>query len=463
MASFFTRYYHRISGFSRNARLFIIASTTEWVAASLFGLLFNLYLLALGYTTGFLGLLISLSSVASVVFALPIGRIAAVVGHRRVMLGTGVLTAAVMVAQVEWPVPLILVTGTILAAAQGTALSVVGGPFMTDNSTPEERPHLFTIQGALGMASGVAGNALGGALPVLIAAATGWRPQDALVLKYALLAGMSVLFVPVIWPLLAIREPAHVSAPGIPAVTPSGMAAARAAGTTATTASGTEQGKAPAARGNTPARERDAATGSGPIAVLGRILGLEQPTLVFKLAVPALITSLGAGLIVPFFNVFYKHLGGEPGTIGLIFSVQSIVTALAYLVAPVLAARWGKVHMVSYVQAASVPFLLAMALSPGLWWAAGWGLVRNVLMNMANPISSTFSMEVLKPGERAAANGLFTVAWSLGWALASPVAGLLMESISYRAPYLPAAVLYLAGAGVNLYLFGHYDHQGHSA
>ena len=425
--SLLSAYRRRISGFSKNARLFTIASTAAAVAGSLYSLLFNLYLLAVGYSTGFLGLLVSLSSIASVVFAVPVGRLATVMGHRRLMLVAAAATAVVMLAQVMWPSPAVLIVGTILAAMENTALSVVGGPFMTENSTPEERAHLFTIQGALGMASGVAGNILGGALPVVIAAVTGWRPQDPQALKYAMLGGILVLFVPVLWPLWEIR---------------------------ATTEKETGVYAAPG-----PAAE-DGKKGIGN--VLGRALGLVQPVLVFKLALPSLVTSLGAGLIVPFFNVFYQNLGGEPGTIGLIFAAQSVLTALAYLVAPVLAARWGKVHMVSYVQVASVPFLLAMALAPGLWWAAGWGLIRNALMNMANPISSTFSMEILAPQERAAANGVFTIAWSLGWAVASPIAGLLMETVSYRASYWPAAVLYLAGAAINLWFFGHYDRLQHA-
>ncbi len=422
--SLFSAYRRRVAGFSKNARLFTIASTAAAVAGSLYSLLFNLYLLAVGYSTGFLGLLVSLSSVASVVFAVPAGRLATVMGHRRLMLVAAAATAVVMLAQVQWPSPAVLVVGTILAAMENTALSVVGGPFMTENSTSEERAHLFTIQGALGMASGVAGNILGGALPVVIAALTGWRPQDPQALRYAMLGGILVLFVPVLWPLWEISETNNREQETRLYVTPS------------------------------PAGE-DGKKGVGQ--VIGHALGLVQPVLVFKLALPSLVTSLGAGLIVPFFNVFYQHLGGEPGTIGLIFAAQSVLTAAAYLVAPVLAARWGKVHMVSYVQVASVPFLLAMALATGLWWAAGWGLIRNALMNMANPISSTFSMEILDPQERAAANGVFTIAWSLGWAVASPIAGLLMETVSYRAAYWPAAVLYLAGAAINLWFFGHYD------
>src|SRR4029077_5184543 len=45
-------------------------------------------------------------------------------------------------------------------------LLVVNAPFLTITSTPEERPHLFSMNISLGLVTLVLGEVLGGALPV---------------------------------------------------------------------------------------------------------------------------------------------------------------------------------------------------------------------------------------------------------------------------------------------------------
>src|SRR5258708_9389660 len=61
--------------------------------------------------------------------------------------------------------PLPLLISAFVAGVGIAFLLVVNAPFLTANSTPEERPHLFSMNISLGLVTLVLGEVLGGALP----------------------------------------------------------------------------------------------------------------------------------------------------------------------------------------------------------------------------------------------------------------------------------------------------------
>ena len=68
----------------------------------------------------------------------------------------------------------------------------------------------------------------------------------------------------------------------------------------------------------------------------------KNPLLLSKLILPMLLTSLGAGLIMPFMNVFFRVVHNQPDTvIGTLFAWGSLAMGVGLLIAPPLAEAWG--------------------------------------------------------------------------------------------------------------------------
>ena len=91
----FTSYLHLLKDSSRNARLYFIA--TSLIGFTLEGvhvLLFNLYLLRLGYGPEFIGLINGIGMCAFAISSLPAGRLTQRWGCRRTML-TGLVSVIV--------------------------------------------------------------------------------------------------------------------------------------------------------------------------------------------------------------------------------------------------------------------------------------------------------------------------------------------------------------------------------
>jgi hypothetical protein len=156
----------------------------------------------------------------------------------------------------------------------------------------------------------------------------------------------------------------------------------------------------------------------------------------WRLLVPGFFIALGAGQVIPFLNVFIEgKFGLDLAALNVIFAITSLGTAIAIMVQPALARRFGKVGSVTLVQGASIPFLVVLGFSPVLWTVIAAMAVRNSLMNAGNPISNAFAMEQLPQGERATFAATSSLLWSLGWVIAGPWYSLLQRSLGFEAGY----------------------------
>ena len=72
-AGFLANYFKLAGRFSRNAKLYLLATFLISVGFSFYGVLFNLYLTEGGLQEGIIGSILSLSGLALVITALPAG------------------------------------------------------------------------------------------------------------------------------------------------------------------------------------------------------------------------------------------------------------------------------------------------------------------------------------------------------------------------------------------------------
>lgn len=162
-----------------------------------------------------------------------------------------------------------------------------------------------------------------------------------------------------------------------------------------------------------------------------------------KLILPNLITSVGAGLIMPFMNVFFRTVHNQSDTsIGAYFAWGSLAMGLGLVIAPALAERFGKIEVVVGSQALSVPFLALLGFSPWFGVVLLAYYIRTMLMNMSSPIYSTFVMEQVEPESRGMLASLSSMAWNFGWALSPTVSGYLQIKYGFGPPFILTIILY---------------------
>ncbi len=389
--------------YHRDARLILLVSLVAGAAISLWWIDFNLYLEAIGLSTPTIGLVATLASLAGGLVAFPASAASDRVGRRAlfaVALVASLLSLGILVGAGAL-VPLIVVAAMLWSAANST-FAVVVPPFLTERSEREHRNELFALQSAIQNVTNVIAAVLGGVVAVLV---TGWLGLDQqgpgvyrvifAIMAILLIAGLLCVRV------LADDRPSTVAGPSL-----------RRLGE-------------PAAFPPYPHPRR---------ARLG--ITIRDPGRFARLVLPGFLISIGAGQVIPFLNLFVKvKFGLDIAELNAVFAMTSLGTAVAILLQPRLARRFGQMASVVIVQGASIPFLVVLGFSPILWTVVAAMTVRSSLMNAGNPIFSAFAMETVDPAERATLSAAISVLWQLGWVIGGLWYASLQAVLGFDAGY----------------------------
>jgi MFS family permease len=174
--------------------------------------------------------------------------------------------------------------------------------------------------------------------------------------------------------------------------------------------------------------------------------------LLLPVSVTFLLVGMGAGLIIPFMNLYFANrFGSTSGEIGLYFSVAQIFTGAASLLGPALARRFGKLRTAIASELLSLPFLVTLGAESHLSIAVVAFLLRATLMQASTPLLNAFLMETLPPELRARCSSLSNLVWNIGWAVSATLAGAIIQRFGYAVPFYITAVLYATSA-VSFYL-----------
>jgi MFS family permease len=155
---------------------------------------------------------------------------------------------------------------------------------------------------------------------------------------------------------------------------------------------------------------------------------LRNPAPVIKLLISPALISIGAALLIPYLNLFFKQrFAITDAKLGLIFAGLGLATALAALSGPALSARLGKIRTIVLTQALALPFLALMGATPLLGVAVGAAMARSALFNMGTPLYDAFAMERTDEAARPAVIGVINGAYSFGY-LFAPLASTQIQA-----------------------------------
>jgi MFS family permease len=396
-------------------------------SAGAIAVLYALYLSALGYGTEFIGLTVVIATVGGALGILPASPLVHRLGWRAMLIWSNVIGGLSIAIQVLMPTPPVIIITTLGVGASVAMVLVVNLPFLTANSTPDERTALFGLNTALAFLAGVLGSLLGGFLPAWFASPavahsapiTALAPllvADAKARSYELaMLAVGALALPSIFPIFYLRDAPHEDLPGVPGALPWRKRLALLA-----------------------AEGRHVATG-----VIGR----------FSLAQALL--GFGAGLFLPYVNLYFvRRLGTSTEFFGVLSAALAVAIAAASLLSAPLADRFGKLPTSILAQASSVPFLLALGAFPVVWLASAALLVRTFLMNLTGAPLQTYLMEAVPERARVIASSVYNVTYQLAIAAGSGLGGLVIARAGYRPVFLAAAPFYTASAFLLLIWFG---------
>jgi predicted MFS family arabinose efflux permease len=389
--------------FSRDVRLFLICGALMGLCwMGIYGVLFNLYVLRLGYDLAFIGLINAATALAYALFSLPAGALGGRWSVRRTMvLGYGLVATGLALPPLAQFTPVAWRTGWLLVTysfgVAGASLYMVNGSvFMMGATGQAERSHAFSVQTALSPLAAFFGSLIGGFLPGFYAALSDRSPDDAAPYGYALLTAAALLSlgIPV---LLATRESVPL---------------------------GTVQ-SAPAS-GN--ARR-------APLFLVG------------ALALVQLLQGAGEGAARTFFNVYLDtRLDVATHLIGMLAAIGQLAAVPMALATPLLIARWRNGPTFIKASLGIACSLLPMAVVQRVG-AASLGYIGVMAMSSVwRPPFQVYRLEIISPRWRALMSGASNMSLGLSWAAMSLGGARIAENAGYGSVFLLGAMLTTSGA-----------------
>jgi MFS family permease len=410
-------YWQKIKHFSRNANLYLLHVIGMDTIYGTWGVVFNLYLLAIGFDAAFIGTRLLIAGITGAVASIPAGIISDRIGRKASFIlgdGMGALVALVNIMTLN---PTVLLLTPVISGVFGNLHGVSEPAFMAENSKRAERVHLFSVASGLRTAAAMVGALLVVPFPLLLA--NGWDAIN--VYRVASFIGIALWFISLVPAVLLKAEP---------------------------------QGDEKMPAGKRSLRQ-----------------SIVHPDRVFKLTVVESLIAFGAAFVIPLFSVYFHDsaLHAHDEQIGGVFAIGSLALSFAALAAPLIAQRMGKVRAVFALRMVAVPFVVILSFAPhtDLHYIASFlsnvgtalsiatvaYIGRTVFMNMSGPIASAFSMEMLDPGERGATIGIQASIASLASAIGGYAGGQWMALHDFQTPLLLMAALYLASNMCFWYFF----------
>ncbi len=382
-------------GLTRQFWRFFTAALLYDFGLFVFFLLYNLYLLQLGFREKFLGLVSSAMLIGSISGSLPAALVVRRLGVRGAMLCCFGLVAALGALRAWVANPQALIGLAFLTGAASVMWAVLLLPAVASLTNERNRAIGFSLIFSSGIAIGIFGSAVGGYLP-------GWaarlHPGLPVAVQYreGLWIGCAIALL-ALWP-------ASRLALGL-------------------------------------ARQEERVFQRPPAALI-------------RFLAAAALWNLGTGMFNPFFNVFFAKLRMPVESIGLVFSVSRVVQVAGILIAPLIFKVTGMTRGISGMQFASAVALAALAGVSSPAPAAVLYSAYMVFQYMSEPGMYSYVMECVPPAQRSGASAMNFLVASSAQAIAAALAGALIQRLGYSPVLVAAAIMCVAAAALFRILVG---------
>lgn len=391
------------------------------VDGGIFSVVFNLFLLRLGYGPEFVGQISSVGLLAFALCSLPAGTVGARIGNRRALIAGLflMLFSSFLLALSEFvPAPLqaYWLFGLYICFHSSIAIFFVNtAPFLMAITGEAQRSHAFAIQSAMISSAAFGGSLIGGLLPGVFARQLGLTLAVATPYRYPLLIAGAMLSVGIV-ALFSLKATDAVASNTL--VVPPLL----------------------------PPRRTYPTLFRVPRFSSFNWQNVDRPfvTLIVVISLVRIFQIAGMAVLATFFNVYMDDgLGAPTAQLGLITGLGRLLAVPLVLTMPILSQRWGHRHLVTFSSLSAVFFLLPLATIPQPW-AAGLGYM-GVMAGSSIRYTSfmVFIMAMIKPEQRSFMSGLSEMTAGLSFAVMALAGGYIIVNQGYQ-------TLFLVGAGATL-------------
>ncbi len=392
-------YVHVIRNFSPNAKLLMARTLIGTFSLAIWGLIFNIYLLTLGFDKSFVGLMLSYSWFAHGAIVIPAGILSDLYGRRNTYLIAffiNMVIGLIMLLTMDRNWLLIL---SALSGASAGFHAVTGRPFMMEVTKPEERMHLFTLSGSIMHFTSADGRIIAGVLPLFFANYFGGDAVSPEPLRWALFCAIPLRSLGLL-PTYLIRE--HWQRQSISAW----------------------------------------------------VTNLRSYAVLAKLILTTGLAGLAVGFTWPFFNVFFfdRH-GALPIEFGLVFALTGVFTSFTTLLSPMFVEKFGRINTIVFPAILALPFLAGLPLMPTFLLAGLMYLLNALVGSVSGPVQGLYTMELVGREERGTVEGVLHAVSEIPMGLTARIAGPMMLNNRWKTQFGSAAFLLLASSILFFFFF----------
>lgn len=390
MRSIFDRARLAIRQLTPPVRRLLLHSMLFGLALSIAELLFNFYLVSLGYNTDTAGLLSTISRLSGVVLGFPIGMLIDRIGARQALIFGALCYGG------SWA--LLLTSGSIwiLSIAQfligGSHILAVTAavPLLASITSDAQRAAFFGLNASAVLMIGLLGNLTGGLLPSMAGRLLNTLPESTNAYRLAL-SIIIILSITAILPVLRAF---------------------------------------PAATSNRSADHTAASQLQLPIKTL------------LRYALASFLLGIGGGAFLPFQNLFFRQqFGLSDAAVGTVMAWSSLGMGLGAAIGGPTSSKLGLQRAAALLRLGSAPAMLLL-LSPVLMPATIGFFFRGFFIAASYPLNDALVIQSTPLQQRGIAVSIMSVLWASGWAVASIVSGWVQVWGGFAPVLVAAAIAY---------------------
>jgi len=165
--SVISKYLGNIKNFNRNIKLYLTAMILINIGFGIFYTDFNLYILSLGMTPDFLGVILSLAPFAEGLSSIPIGFLAEKIGFKRSLIMIYIVLGVAYFIQVVSPIKSLIMIGSLMVGLVVGGNFIIQLPFLS-HYTREDRNQAFSLTTLIYYITYAIGGLIGSQLPALL-------------------------------------------------------------------------------------------------------------------------------------------------------------------------------------------------------------------------------------------------------------------------------------------------------
>lgn len=370
----------------------LVHSTLIGLGMSFFDVLFNFFLVSMGYEADTVGILSTVARIAGLVIGIPAGRFVDRIGARRALITAVVAHSVGLTAVVFAPnYPLLIASQFVVGCAFALLFSALF-PLLTQTTPHTQQPTVFGLNEAALNTIGLVGSMMAGWLPSVVGPWLNVSDQSTVAYRTVLLIGVGIFMLSSL-PLLGnIPVASHTDSDGVPL------------------------------RAEVPMR------------TTWRIV---------QYGVAGFMIGIGSGTFFPFQSLFLRmQFDLTDGYVGIVLAFSGVALGLGAVVMGHAIGQRDLRIWSSVLRIVAAPALLLM-LAPTLWMALIGYYLRAFLIGGSISLNDVLTMRLVNPQQRGFAASVWTMTWAAGWAITSTLSGFVQTQYGFTPLLILGSVAYV--------------------